>query len=524
MFIKTQDVNPPSEIRLPIRNEAGETQHVSLVKVGCSFQGWIYCVPDGGAFYRLLPIEEAPVQRRSDIDSWINKAIQVAGRRREPAAVNLAPITEADQREIGGSHYFWIRYGVKTSHSLVQALADRDPLVRLDYIIKVLWQIPVWWASLYEGFIPMPADIVFTADEQPYLLMLPFWRFPDVESVFSAPERGLYLAPEYVRGITSTGLGNHLDRYALGVLLLHCFYDIPRPSDGGSVLRHSANGSLWKDLNLVVDPWLQKLGSTGEVIRAIMRMVDVDLRARAAMEPDALANLLAYWRRRAEPATALRELMADGKYPQAYELAQGILISDDSYPVLLLAGRIAHLNGRSMEAIDYLEKAINKTNAPAQACKEQFDILTSLASRGTIEALVALNEPFGDKIDERVNRDFHLLSPQDQNEETEVAMADYLLWRGQNNLAVDFIYARLFDSGRNYLRQKYRLRMAYVKAMIRLFRPGAAQEEQRAISTDVQTAFNGGTLSSLEFRAYSEELAGLKEEINAIRGRPGGQA
>jgi hypothetical protein len=514
----------PVETRLPLRNGAGEMQYIDLVKVGCGFQGWVYSTSDGSACYRLLPIEQAPVQRRDQIDSWVNRVFQVNGRARSPAELKLAPITGTDHCEIDGSIYYWVRYSVNAKQSLARLLAQPDPLTRVDYVIKVLWQVPIWWAALYEGLMPMPADIVFTEGDSPYLLMLPFWHFPDVETVFDSAERGLYLPPEYVKGHFPAHSGGHLDRYALGVLLLRCLYDIPLPSDGALVLHHVANGSALKYLKFSLVAWMQKLPSTGEAVKAIRRMVDADPRIRTSVEPDALARQLADWRRHVEPAVALQELISEGKVQQAYELAQEILITDDSYPILLLAGSVAHDAGQPVEAIDYLEKAIQKTNEPALACQAQFEILTSPDYREMFETLSGLNNPLGQRIDERVWRDFGLLQPSGENEaqENEVAMADYLLRRQQNGLAASFIWPRLFNKEGQYQRQKFNLRLAYVRTMASLFQPSAAQEEKDKLSNDIYAAFIDGKLSLLGFQDYKEQLLEAQNAIDVSRGRPGG--
>jgi len=524
----------PRELELSVATEHGEERRVHLALVGPSSQGWVYRTEDRSTCYRLLPIrdgqyakdakhsDDAPVARRSDVKSWM--PLDDHGRPRQtpawvtaPGRVHIAPIVRADQTLIGGTACFFVEYGSRVERTLVDVLADRDPMARLDHLIPLLWCIPAWWDNLHEGLLPMPADIVFTADGQPWLLPMPFWRFPDVESVFAAPARGLYLAPEYVRGCSEPTMKRNMDTFAIGALLQQCFSRAPSAEDSGAVLLRAANGSLWTDLSSDLPYWLQQLDATREAQALVHRMLDPNPRVRSAFDPLEWAAKLAHCKVRMEPKAAIEAMVATHRLDQAFGLLQDILLADDSYDMLLLAGKVARQALRLLEAIDFYEKAIIKAPQRLEAYREQFSLLVLEEARPWISRLTADSSDAGAKVDDMVRRDFSHLDEDDRTEELELEMTQYLLWRRRYDTAAAFAYSRLFDDKKTFLWWKFWLRLAFVEVEVAWGKLSEAKEELVKIQTRLRQAHQEGRVDAEELSAYGPAIERLEEEIKRRR-------
>jgi len=107
-----------------------------------------------------------------------------------------------------------------------------------------------------------------------------------------------------------------------------------------------------------------------------------------------------------EPRVAVQDLLDSGRGDEAYAVLQDILLSDDSWEMLMLAGRAARATGRPLEAVDFYEKAIARSEHLAEAHEEQFDTLVSEECRKSISRLIEHKEEVGRLVDERVWRDF----------------------------------------------------------------------------------------------------------------------
>ncbi len=524
---------PPDALELVMHDD----RRVPLHRLGPSSQGWVYATAARDACYRVLPIsssgsntngarraDDAPGERRQLFNDWkvSARASEATTPRwlRNPVRHYLAPITEAEQSsDTAGRIWFYVRYDIRFARSLAEVLAQGDPLARLDHVIVVFYRMVDWWNDLgREGLLPMPADIVFDEHRQPFLLPAPFWRFPDAEAVLTEPMRGLYLAPEYVRGRGLAGRDLNLDRYALGVLALSAFRQLPAASDGGSVLQRAANGTLWHQdgLESTLPFWLQMLTATAEAEDAIRQLLAADIRTRSAVDPLSLATRLREFQTRMAPRHAIEELLETGRIQQASALFQHVLLIDDSYEILLVGARVARASGRPLDAVDLYEKAITHAPQRTDAYRGQFDVLTSAECRLKVQRLIDQDPDVGRMVDERVWRDFKKIEPGDPVNQAEVALAEHMLWRGQAAAATQFAYARLFDQDARYLWWKFPMRFQYVMALIAAGHGSHARRELDNIRSTLLWAHDQHRLEPDAIHYYGEEAQTLEILLRSV--------
>ena len=465
---------PPDQFELALEDDS----RVDLCLLGPSAQGWVCTTTSRDACYRLLPIgsghsatrecEDTPVERRESFRRWMSGAPYAPSWTANPLAHYLAPITDEGQAQLPGDDrqgWYYVRYGIQHIVSLSEILASSDPHSRIDAIILVLYRIQGWWHDLRRGLIPFATDIVFDSDKRPFLLPTPAWKHPDVKSFLVEPMRALFLAPEYVRGMTGTESDDNLDRFALGAICLQAFRKICQVRDFEPCMSYAATGKVWQNLAPDLPFWLQRLQTTSEsemLVRQLMAPLPSD---RAAVSLTQLIRTLESCRRQMEPVNAVQVFLDKGQADEAYTLLQDILLVDDSYTMLLLAAEVAWQSKRPLEAVDLLERAIDLGAGDTAAFRQQFQVLMSEDCRDRIQDLLQQHPDLGSRIDDKVWRDFLVLDVQDPSFEWENEFVDHMIWRGMEVHAVPFIYQRLFDEQKTFLWWKFPLRFDYVRAL-----------------------------------------------------------
>jgi tetratricopeptide (TPR) repeat protein len=442
---------------LELETDRGERFRLSLV--GPSFAGWVYrSAPE--ACFRLLSIPDgrsdqaasdtAPLARRQEILDCVGvprpegvAPIADAGTAwlLDPAAQlpgdGAAPIAGAAQASEAGNPCFYIRYDAAPARHLAEVLAAPDTLARLAAVVATVKAFPAWSARLYNGLMPLPADVGFAADGTPVLLGLPFWRWPDLGAVLADRIRALYLPPELLRGTPTTAEG--LDLYVLGVTLHLCFNRPPESDRPERVLARVANGTALAEPHLLgeLPYWMSRLEAAKQVLAVARRLTDADPARRHAAPLDQIAHRLAGWTAQLEPTAAVRHLIDYGRPTDAYSLAQDILLSRPSYDLLLVAAEVAsgYLR-RPLEAIDLYEKAIGLDPSAPAAYAGQF-----VAIQQWLEHTTSGPDPdtrrsqFGEKI----RRNFARMDLPNQGQHAE-SLARYLVDSGEYAEAIQFIY------------------------------------------------------------------------------------
>jgi len=157
----------------------------------------------------------------------------------------------------------------------------------------------------------------------------------------------------------------------------------------------------------------------------------------------------------------------------ALELLTEILVTDESYELLVHAGELALLAARPLEAVDYYERAIALNPGRLEAYEGQFGLLTKARFHNPLEDLYRCQGATSLQLDAKVWRDFQALPPKKQ-EDCELEMARYLLWRCQLRLWHDdldsvaaFIYKRLFDDAGRFLGWKVGMNLTYAQIVYR---------------------------------------------------------
>lgn len=487
-----------------------QTDRIALV--GPGFHGWIYQSKTRPLCYRLLHIDASPLEWRNDVKQCIAR----------PMPVTIAPITKAWQQE-GAKIYFCIRYEVAgLRRTLIDALADPDPLLRTKYAARVSRAMPGWWEALYSPLMIMPADVVFAGDGQPRLLAAPAMDAPAIDLIFEEPARSLYLAPEVARGRGDADSKN-ADRYALGVMLLQCFYKMPPFDDPGSILVRSLTGELFSlsSMESALPFWMEDIPATRQAITAVSRMIATDPEARSSIEPEKVAALLETCLRRMDAQVVAVELRDLGQPFEAYSLIQNVMLTQETFDLLLLAGEIAGRLSRPLEAVDFFERAIAKEPDRSEAYVSQFTIFASASGLAPLEDLIRNSSSAASQVDARIRRDFEKM-PDAKQEEHEADMACYLVWRNQIDPAIGFIRSRLYD-GEIYMWWKFDLNLVYVQALVAQGKLEEAQQRIIDIKIGLAKARQNQTVAENEIHRYGAAVAEIEADIFRMRSTPGAQ-
>jgi hypothetical protein len=488
----------PSEIG--IETSLGRDE---LLRVGPSLRGSVYRSRVRPFFYRLWPIAETPLDLRHEMAEWV----------RQPRRAGLAPVLEAVQDY--GEGVFFLRYEAGPQRSLAEALGDPDPGVRLAHVARVMGALPTWWKTLGQGLLPMPADILLSHDGAPSLLPMPNRLLPTADAVFGEPVRGLYLAPEIVRGLQGSP-SESSDLYALGVVLLGCFYEIPAARAEESLWR-TANGTVFDSTRLVAKLpfWLEGLMATHKAIGACRHLVEWSAEARSRTNPADLSRDLLQWSQRMEAVRAVTDLRVSGHPREALSLLKDILLEHDSFDLLLLAGRIAAEDlGHQLEAVDFFEKAMEREPGRPEPYQEQLRAIMPLVTDGIPGELLVLLGGQGTavaKLDALLERDFRRL-PAERQAEHEEGMALYLLSRGQFQDAVRFIHPRLFQ-GSTWAWWKLGMNLSFAEALTGQGRLGEAAEHLQQMKGKFQKARENRTIPEEEIHRHGRHLAEIEADI-----------
>jgi tetratricopeptide (TPR) repeat protein len=339
----------------------------------------------------------------------------------------------------GWGSTFVVRYELHFNLSLQEVLSDPDPLIRLGHMVQVLLSMNHWLACLGSDIVPFPADIVFKKDGQAYLLVLPQWRLPDAGAVIAAPQRALYLAPEYVRGMDSKDIGYNANRYTIGAMLLQCLCETPQsqPSD---LLLQAAKGILWNPaLPSLLAYWQQQSSGIRQALDIALQLTDTRPQVRSAVSIQNLGHNLQQWVDQIRPQKALNERVNQGDWEAADRLLQDVLLVEESYEIFCLAAEIATQRRRFLEAAQYCEKAIERQPTKEQAYLQQFQILTSKGARQELQMLIEKRLDLGQRVDLQISRDFRMLPPVWRTDDRVGNLAEHMVWRGQYAQAVDFL-------------------------------------------------------------------------------------
>lgn len=502
----TAEVAPADELELEVEGQAD-----SIVRAGASIHGWIYRSLEHPRCYRLVPLDEMPMQRKHDLQKWVGH--QYAG-----TTISKAWQPAADLP------YYVIEYEVDGLHgTLAEALADPVPRNRLSSAMSFLGALEDWWKLLGSPLLPMPTDVALTKGGKACPLPLPPFALPDVDSFLAVPERLRHLAPELVRSQTLPGEENPqesqaLDRFSAAVGLLGCFHSWPVPESIEVAFQRAANGTLV--LGAIggnrLPAWANQMASTQEVRDALACWVSRVPADREGVTPKALVDLFSRCRDQLEPAVAVCEVRDSGSPSEAFGLAEKILFEEEDPDLLTLAGDLAVEVGRPLEALDYYERAVGQASDPGPAAEAQLRMVASARKEpGPIRNLFMLKGPVGTQLDEKLWRDFRLLT-EDQKRYFEIDMARHLLWRGEQ-WATSYVSAALFIAERlgvstgGFQWWNLDMNVAYAQALLG---QGALPEVRSQLAT-IKGALKKlrGSITEGEVQHWGERLGELEATL-----------
>lgn len=444
------------------------TDRVTLV--GPFLHGWVYRTASAAVYYKLLPIHQATVEWRHAVRGWVNA---------DPATwpADLIQPSRAEQAQDPLDQcapYFAIRYELpRPAETLADRLGGEDTCDRLQCVVRILRALPKWWTRPGAPVLAMPSDVLLAADGTPVLLAMPFLRMPDAEAVFAEPIRAFSLAPELL-GIGSRGKWTaehwqNVDRYAAGALLRYGLYALSAASDPGMFLARVGNGTAFANGRhpMRLPFWMQRLEAAQQALEVCARLTAGDPARRAEQNLERLAEQLDHCRQRLSPREAVLEMRRFREPALALKLLQEILLTDESYDLLVLAGETARHAARPLEAVDFYERAIRCEPQRSEAYEGQFDLLAHSFHHAPLTDLYQGQGTAALQLDAKVWRDFQAL-PADKQQRLEESMAGYLvwrsrfeLWRGELDAVAAFIHRRLFDESNTFLWWKLGLNLAY---------------------------------------------------------------
>jgi tetratricopeptide (TPR) repeat protein len=506
----------PKEFSLEI--SSGEKKNI--VHVGPSTWGQIYREDSGSYYYRIIPIENIrDAEKRDLIKQQIGKT-----RRR-----SIAPIVDSAMRDKNGQVYFFIRYEIRPNLTWPSVMENSDAKVKLASALPIIRSFPFWWESVYEGFIPMPADIVFVGKD-PFLLSIPvFLGYPRIASFFSIPERILYTAPEILQGQSSQIRGKNLDIYSFGAALMQCLYTVQYNREAGHLLARSASGTLFAAINKgkKLPLWTDKVDPVQEIFQIIHKSVEPDISIRHSVDPEILAQTIEKNIKYLDPGKAVENLRKKGEAQKAFSLLQDIFLSDATPDLLLTAGLIAKEDlKRPLEAIQYFERSITKSPIKTEAFEQQLRLLLKKEILALLALQIEKRFTVSEKLDNMIWRDFYGISVRIQKE-LALECARYFLWRKKYEKAAKLLYNFLFE-GKKFLWWEFPKCLAYAEALIGMKRIDEARkflsdiknkllEMKREKKMDAGKIHEyGGDLTRLEalLLEHTHKKTSVKKDIN----------
>lgn len=495
--------NLPATLVLHQSNSVAE----HLEYVGQSIWGYVYYSKTTPSVYRLISIDYATLDRKEAMLNMIE----------QPRKMGIIPTVAARQDEVAGEEFYIVRYEAAPNLSFLKILEDSDPIKCLEYGIKVVRALTDWRGCRYISKFLTPVDIFFI-DNLPYLAAMPDWGIPEIEVILQNPQLAMYLPPQLIRGKESYTWKNNCDLYSLGVALLQIFYRLSLKLKPEVILAKIANASIFSEDSLESNLpfWTQRVEAFQDAKALIHRVVHRDLKIRAAIDPANLSNQLNEYKQKMDPMVAIKELRSSGKFEDAFNLLQDVLLDQGSYELLMLAGEIAFKDlARPLESIDWYERAIEKYPLGKEAYKKQFNVIVSLKTVVGILTLFEERQTANEQLDKMIRRDFKNMDAEEQKNH-EVQMAKHFIWRKQFNEASYFIHPRIIQNEK-HLWWKFEMNLLYTETLVGLKRFSEAQKflafirdklkyVQQNKSLEPNEIFRMGTmLSDIEVQLYEKK-------------------
>ena len=298
------------------------------------------------------------------------------------------------------------------------------------------------------------------------------------------------------------------------MIALQCFYTLPLADDSETALMLAAAGSV-PELSSqpgTLPYWMYKAPGLQEALKLLSRTVS-SARVRSAVEPFSLARSLNQCRTRMLPERAAEELRQMGQSREAFNLLHDAMLVQTTHELALLAGEIAlHDLNDPLEAIDILEKAIERDHHRVAAYVHQFEAISKLTRLLNEFRLLEQAPSARERMDDLIWRDFNRMDA-DQQRDNEVAMSRYFLFRRQYEAAAHFIFPRL-RMGATHMWWKFDLNLNYVRALAGQQRIAEASALLRYVAGKLDFARQGKTLAHHEITRLDADVRELADQLS----------
>ena len=498
--------------KLTLETSDGANRRVE--RVGASAWGGVYREETGSYLYRLIPIDDIrDAEKREATHRQIG----------EPRRRLIAPIVDSAQRTLNGQGFYYVRYEVRPDVIWQDVVRDQPLRARLEYGVQVLRALPYWWETLYEGFLPMPADICFLKKD-PFILALPaFLGFPRLESLFAVAERILYLAPEVLRGQPTATGKKGLDLYAVGAALMQGLYGLRTELKADGLLPISATGRLFtaKNLERRLPLWVDKAERVNEILATVQAVVDPDAGRRSGLNPLNIAKAIEERLKFFDPNSVAAELREKGQAGKAYSLLQDVYLENPTSELYALGGEIAQDDlKRPLEAVQLYERAIKKDAGNIAAKRAQLRILLRKETLALLALQIEQRLSISEKLDEMIDRDFKGI-PVLEQKGLVVDTARYFNWRRKHEQAAKLLYNFLFE-GSTFLWWEFPKTLAYAESLIGMERLEESSEFLAGIKTKLMKVRDERRMDPQKIHEYAKEYSRLEAMLFDLRQKKGG--
>jgi hypothetical protein len=526
MSITTADDRCRSPRRIQVEGRVHEIE-----TVGPSLHGHVFRSCEGTHVYRVLPVDRAGIERRYALDA--------AMRMEAPPGVLLP---DRQFQSEGGSD-FLVRYPLPAgSRPLPDVLHGDAPQSRVRALVAVLRTFDLWERAVPDPLTPLPADVVIGADGNARFLFVPFDRLAGPEDVFAAPALGMFLAPELVRSRRdidwqSSRTWGAIRRFSVGVMLASCFRSLPESDSAETVLARAATGRMADQSSRRSDfpPWLERFALFRQFETLSRRLISPLPAARLEVPLDQVASRLEQCAEFCDPLRAAAQLRDQAKPAESLQLIKDVLPligpmafgRRQHYELLLLAGELcSQLLSMPLEAIDYYDRALAIDPADLAARRAQFQLIARARSHPLLAGQMARSTVSAEQIDLKLWRDYESLNadglPEPQQRALGLEAAQYLVWRGQFDRAVEFIHPLLFDRAGRYMWWDFDLNFGYIEAFIGQQDGNRAFEQLELVRTGLLKVKQNQTIPQDTILLYGDRVAQLERVIHEMRNGPSG--
>ena len=376
----------------------------------------------------------------------------------------IAPVTDVITWFEEDCKYSCVRYAATGTQTLHDVLRTTPPVNRIESLANAVRCLATWRNFAGSNLSPMPSEIAFASDGNPFLLAAPFRPELTAEDILACSARALFISPESLRGAAgpSDDAESLFAFVAMAALTLHRPPELP-PEE---TLLRGANRTLLAPATLqgTLPRWMEKLDAIQEMRKEVFRLLASPASELRRVDPDDLAAQLAEWARRCNPINAIMMLRENGRLEDASNLLREMLGYEESYDLLMLGAELAVIRNSPLEGIEYLERALSLD--PKR--KEAFALQLRLVARNPDISRAAAGQETPElrsRLKSMLFRDFAELPAQLQ-QQLEHDVAQFLIRRSECDEAAAWIHPRLFDSNQVHLWWKFDTGLDYAEALL----------------------------------------------------------